>query len=81
MMWKIDEDEGTADPNLARTLWQKMSDGAENLLLTITEKGAGKLSSSHDYSRARARRSGCDGDGQGNARREIRRFRSRSKLD
>jgi DNA gyrase subunit A len=43
-----DEDEAPADPNFSNERYVEMS-AAENLLLTITEKGAGKLSSSHDY--------------------------------
>ena len=43
-----DEDEAPADPNFSQERYAEMS-AAENLLLTITEKGAGKLSSSHDY--------------------------------
>ena len=43
-----DEEEAPADPNFSQERYAEMS-AAENLLLTITEKGAGKLSSSHDY--------------------------------
>ncbi|WP_386167774.1 DNA gyrase subunit A [Sulfitobacter pontiacus] len=43
-----DEDEAPADPNFSQERYAEMS-AAENLLLTITERGAGKLSSSHDY--------------------------------
>ena len=42
------DDEAVADPNFSTELYAEMS-AAENLILTITEKGAGKLSSSHDY--------------------------------
>ena len=43
-----DEDEGNADSLLSQERYAEMS-AAENLLLTITEGGSGKLSSSHDY--------------------------------
>ena len=43
-----EEDETTADPNFSNERYVEMS-AAENLILTITSKGAGKLSSSHDY--------------------------------
>ncbi|MCR8827207.1 DNA gyrase subunit A [Pseudosulfitobacter koreensis] len=43
-----DEDEAPADPNFSNERYVEMS-AAENLILTITAKGAGKLSSSHDY--------------------------------
>ncbi|MEM1233942.1 MAG: DNA gyrase C-terminal beta-propeller domain-containing protein, partial [Pseudomonadota bacterium] len=43
-----EEDEGNADMPLAQERYAAMS-AAENLILTITEGGAGKLSSSHDY--------------------------------
>ena len=43
-----DEDEGNADMPLPQERYAEMS-AAENLILTITAKGAGKLSSSHDY--------------------------------
>ncbi|SHH15490.1 DNA gyrase subunit A [Marivita hallyeonensis] len=43
-----DEDEGNANAQLTQELYAEMS-AAENLILTITAKGAGKLSSSHDY--------------------------------
>jgi len=43
-----DEDEGNADTPLPQERYAEMS-AAENLLLTITAQGAGKLSSSHDY--------------------------------
>ncbi|MEM6275681.1 MAG: DNA gyrase subunit A [Pseudomonadota bacterium] len=43
-----EEDEGNADMPLAQERYAEMS-AAENLILTITEGGAGKLSSSHDY--------------------------------
>ncbi|WP_299416975.1 DNA gyrase subunit A [uncultured Sulfitobacter sp.] len=44
----LDEEEGNADMPLAQERYAEMS-AAENLILTITENGAGKLSSSHDY--------------------------------
>ncbi|MBO9435189.1 DNA gyrase subunit A [Ruegeria sp. R13_0] len=43
-----DEDEGNADSVLPQERYAEMS-AAENLILTITAGGAGKLSSSHDY--------------------------------
>ncbi|MEL7091003.1 MAG: DNA gyrase subunit A [Pseudomonadota bacterium] len=43
-----EEDEGNADMPLAQERYAEMS-AAENLILTITAGGAGKLSSSHDY--------------------------------
>ncbi|OSQ49294.1 DNA gyrase subunit A [Marivita geojedonensis] len=43
-----EEDEGNANTQLSQELYAEMS-AAENLILTITAKGAGKLSSSHDY--------------------------------
>ncbi|MEC3860492.1 DNA gyrase subunit A [Mesobacterium sp. TK19101] len=43
-----DEDEGNADAGISQDRYAEMS-AAENLLLTITESGSGKLSSSHDY--------------------------------
>ncbi|MFP7673043.1 DNA gyrase subunit A [Marivita sp. S0852] len=43
-----DEDEGNANAQLPQERYAEMS-AAENLILTITAKGAGKLSSSHDY--------------------------------
>ena len=43
-----DEDEGNADSALPQERYARMS-AAENLMLTITAKGLGKLSSSHDY--------------------------------
>ncbi|MGP6086200.1 DNA gyrase subunit A [Antarctobacter jejuensis] len=43
-----DEEEGNADSALPQERYAEMS-AAENLLLTITAKGLGKLSSSHDY--------------------------------
>ena len=45
---ETDEDEGNADSLLPADRYAEMS-AAENLILTITAKGAGKLSSSHDY--------------------------------
>ena len=43
-----DEAEDVADVSLGQSRYVEMSE-AEDLLLTITETGAGKLSSSHDY--------------------------------
>ncbi|MEM6303581.1 MAG: DNA gyrase subunit A [Pseudomonadota bacterium] len=43
-----DADEGNANMPLAQERYAEMS-AAENLLLTITSQGSGKLSSSHDY--------------------------------
>jgi DNA gyrase subunit A len=43
-----DDDATTADPNFGQDRYAEMS-AAENLILTITRDGAGKLSSSHDY--------------------------------
>ncbi|NNE52005.1 MAG: DNA gyrase subunit A [Sulfitobacter sp.] len=43
-----DEEEGNANMPLSQERYAEMS-AAENLILTITAKGAGKLSSSHDY--------------------------------
>ncbi|WP_245709694.1 DNA gyrase subunit A [Ruegeria halocynthiae] len=45
---ETDEDEGNADSVLPQERYAEMS-AAENLILTITAGGAGKLSSSHDY--------------------------------
>ncbi|WP_223274722.1 DNA gyrase subunit A [Tateyamaria sp. syn59] len=45
---EADEDEAPADPNFSNARYVEMS-AAENLVLTITSQGAGKLSSSHDY--------------------------------
>ncbi len=45
---EADEDEGVADIGLAQERYAEMS-AAEDLILTITAHGAGKLSSSHDY--------------------------------
>ncbi|MEL6449770.1 MAG: DNA gyrase subunit A [Pseudomonadota bacterium] len=45
---EVDEDEAPADPNFSNDRYIEMS-AAENLILTITAQGAGKLSSSHDY--------------------------------
>jgi DNA gyrase subunit A len=44
----VDEDEGNADMPLAQERYAEMS-ASENLILTITAGGAGKLSSSLDY--------------------------------
>jgi len=43
-----EEDEAPADPNFSNERYVEMS-AAENLILTITANGSGKLSSSHDY--------------------------------
>ncbi|MEO0400863.1 MAG: DNA gyrase subunit A [Pseudomonadota bacterium] len=43
-----DEEETDANATIDQTRYAEMS-AAENLILTITAKGAGKLSSSHDY--------------------------------
>ncbi len=43
-----EDDEAVADVSLGQARYVEMSE-AEDLLLTITENGAGKLSSSHDY--------------------------------
>ncbi|WP_170752886.1 DNA gyrase subunit A [Ruegeria lacuscaerulensis] len=43
-----DDEEGNADSVLPQERYAEMS-AAENLILTITKGGAGKLSSSHDY--------------------------------
>jgi DNA gyrase subunit A len=43
-----DEEAAAADPNFSTERYAEMS-AAEDLILTITEAGAGKLSSSHDY--------------------------------
>ncbi|MGB7319740.1 MAG: DNA gyrase subunit A, partial [Planktotalea sp.] len=43
-----DEEEGDANTQLAQERYAEMS-AIENLILTITSGGAGKLSSSHDY--------------------------------
>ena len=43
-----DDEEVVADPNFSQERYVEMS-AAENLILTITSKGSGKLSSSHDY--------------------------------
>ena len=45
---ETDEDEGNADAVLPQERYAQMS-AAENLILTITARGLGKLSSSHDY--------------------------------
>jgi len=42
------EDEGNADATLSAERFEEMQ-AAENLILTITVNGSGKLSSSHDY--------------------------------
>ncbi|MHA6325700.1 DNA gyrase subunit A [Roseivivax sp. CAU 1753] len=43
-----DDDAAVADPNFSTEQYAEMS-AAENLILTITREGSGKLSSSHDY--------------------------------
>lgn len=43
-----DEDDGVENANITQERYAEMS-AAENLILTITSAGAGKLSSSHDY--------------------------------
>ncbi|MDD9730917.1 DNA gyrase subunit A [Mameliella sp. AT18] len=43
-----EEEEGNADSAITQERYAQMS-AAENLILTITAKGLGKLSSSHDY--------------------------------
>jgi DNA gyrase subunit A len=43
-----DDDEAPADPNFSNERYVEMS-AAENLILTISSQGSGKLSSSHDY--------------------------------
>tara|TARA_R110002049_G_scaffold23545_10_gene83686 strand:+ start:70766 stop:73519 length:2754 start_codon:yes stop_codon:yes gene_type:complete len=43
-----DDEEANANATISQERYAEMS-AAENLLLTITAKGAGKLSSSHDY--------------------------------
>ncbi|MGC1497819.1 MAG: DNA gyrase subunit A [Sulfitobacter sp.] len=45
---EADDEEAPADPNFSNERYVEMS-AIENLILTITSKGAGKLSSSHDY--------------------------------
>ncbi|WP_163850587.1 DNA gyrase subunit A [Pseudooceanicola aestuarii] len=45
---ETDEEDGNADAILPSERYAEMS-AAENLILTITEQGTGKLSSSHDY--------------------------------
>jgi DNA gyrase subunit A len=45
---EIDDEDAAADPNFSNDRYVEMS-AAEDLILTITAKGAGKLSSSHDY--------------------------------
>ncbi len=47
-MDETDEEEGNANMPLPQERYAEMS-AAENLILTITAQGAGKLSSSHDY--------------------------------
>ncbi|MDE4139345.1 DNA gyrase subunit A [Phaeobacter gallaeciensis] len=42
------DEDSVADPNFSTELYAEMS-AAENLILTITKGGQGKLSSSHDY--------------------------------
>ncbi len=45
---ETDEEEALADPNFSNERYVEMS-AAENLILTISSQGSGKLSSSHDY--------------------------------
>ncbi|MEM9437656.1 MAG: DNA gyrase subunit A [Pseudomonadota bacterium] len=45
---EAEDDEGNADMPLSQERYAAMS-AAENLILTITDQGTGKLSSSHDY--------------------------------
>ena len=45
---EADDEDAPADPNFSNERYVEMS-AAENLILTITAGGAGKLSSSHDY--------------------------------
>ena len=45
---ETDEEEGNADAGITQERYAEMS-AAENLILTITANGSGKLSSSHDY--------------------------------
>ncbi len=45
---ETDEDEGNADAALSQERYAQMS-AAENLILTVTARGLGKLGSSHDY--------------------------------
>ncbi|MFU8863283.1 MAG: DNA gyrase subunit A [Rhodobacterales bacterium] len=45
---ETDEEDAPADPNFSNDRYVEMS-AAENLILTITANGSGKLSSSHDY--------------------------------
>ena len=45
---ETDEDEAVADPNFSNDRYVEMS-ASENLILTISAGGTGKLSSSHDY--------------------------------
>ena len=44
----VDEEESSANATISQARYAEMS-AAENLILTLTSKGAGKLSSSHDY--------------------------------
>ncbi len=45
---ETDDEDAVADPNFSNERYVEMS-ASENLILTITESGLGKLSSSHDY--------------------------------
>ncbi len=45
---ETDDEEGVADPNFSTERYAEMS-AAENLILTVSSGGSGKLSSSHDY--------------------------------
>ena len=78
---EADDDEevaGDGSFELGQARYAEMS-AAEDLLLTITERGAGKLSSIARLSGARPRRPGRRGDGPGDARRPAGRARSRSR--
>ena len=67
---EADEEEEVAEAGfeLGQARYVEMSE-AEDLLLTVTERGMGKLSSSPRLPGARPRRPGRRGDGQGDARR------------
>lgn len=45
---EVDEDEAVAEASISQDRYAQMS-AAENTILTISERGTGKLSSSHDY--------------------------------
>ncbi|MEL7258657.1 MAG: DNA gyrase C-terminal beta-propeller domain-containing protein, partial [Pseudomonadota bacterium] len=44
----VSDEEGSENASISQERFEEMQ-AAENLILTITEQGAGKLSSSHDY--------------------------------